>query len=90
MIELYRRLITTHRLQTSLLEKLKPLAPLSLAVQKLVNRLPSSVSFVYILGCPDSSLKAEAGTKGFVMYALPLILRQSEQWQRALNCRVPS
>lgn len=40
MIKLHRRPITTHRLQTSLLQKFEPLAPPSSALSALIDTYP--------------------------------------------------
>ncbi len=45
--------------------------------------LPASVGLLYCLGVPETSLKESSVTIKVVLYALPLTLRQSLQWQTA-------
>jgi hypothetical protein len=53
------------------------------AQKKEVMVLPASVGLLYCLGVPETSLKESSVTIKVVLYALPLTLRQSLQWQTA-------
>lgn len=59
--------------------KVDPQSPQKL----LVMVLPPSAVFAYCFGLPDVSLKPSSLTAMLVLYVLPVIFRQSVQWQRA-------
>lgn len=50
-----------------------------------VTTLPESPVLAMVLGVPDTTLNPAVGTIRFVLYVEPVILRQSRQWQTALE-----